>query len=199
MPNPFLHISTFFRSIKIRSCIRTPTPHIHASTHLGRRHAASWIWTTPAELLNGSWRFVRVLVLSVHQGRSVWKSHSFKKKCVLCDRVNLKESQFVRYRKGKKHIQCIYSYIHASHRKEKQKRQTNPTIIMTILEAFYLKPCESTDNGLWVCKYTLAIPIHHHSPSVENSPQSGIWQYENLILYLSKHKQYNIRRKLQRT
>lgn len=168
------------------------------STHLGRRHAASWIWTTPAELLNGSWRFVRVLVLSVHQGRSVWKSHNLKKKKMRV--VWQSESQgesICEISRGKKaytmHIQ-LYSHI-----TQKKNRQTNPTI-MTILEAFYLKPCESTDNGLWVRKYTLAITIHHHSPSVENTVHNKEFYNMKIIYFIfPKYKQHNIIRKLQRT
>ncbi len=125
MPNPFLHISTFFMSIRIRSWIHTPTPHIRAFEFPDQHSSAVAIRyhgyeqhhqeQKQEETSNGSWRFVRVLVLCI--------SRPFCMEITQFETVCVTEwvSRIISLWEGK-HIQCIYSYIHTSQRKKQNDR-----------------------------------------------------------------------------
>lgn len=101
-------------------------------------------------LLNGSWRFVRVLVLCISRPFCMEITQFWNG---LCDRVSLKDNQFVRG----KNIYNAYTVIFTRHR-EKSKMIDIKSTLITILWAFYLNPCGSSENGLCV-HYTFACQI----------------------------------------
>lgn len=134
--------------------------HLHRIfTHLNSRISTPQLWSYSVMDMNTTRARTRgdflmdredlsECMCSVYQGRSVWKSHNFETVCVT-EWVSRIINLWVIERK--KHTMHIQLYSHTTKKKRK-------IIDKTILGAFSLKPCESSENSLCV-HYTFSCQI----------------------------------------
>lgn len=131
--------STFQHFSGLSEYVLTYTLLHRTFTHLNSQINASWLWSYVIMDMNNTTRTrtrgdflmdredMSECLGSVHQGRSVWKSHNFETICV---------TEWVS--REKKHIQCIYSYIHTPHTKTIDKFHTNN------------HPCRLLPKNMWI-------------------------------------------------